>query len=142
MRSLISKLLIISSLLMLLIWGCKPDDTPDPTNPDDVRAKYNGSWVCAENSKLFGQQTYSVNIGNDPNNSSQVLISNFYHFGYDAQDRAYAVVTSGTISVPNQAVCGHTIWGSGKLSGSKINWNYYVNDGADIDTVSAVYTKQ
>ncbi|MBC8146993.1 MAG: hypothetical protein H8E98_03275, partial [Bacteroidetes bacterium] len=45
-------------------------------------------------------------------------------------------------TVNSQTVCNSIINGEGTLSGNKISWSYYVNDGADIDHVTSTYTKQ
>ena len=56
---------------------------------------------------------------------------------------AYAVATTSTLTIPSQSFPseGITVWGSGNLSGNKINWVYYVNDGANQDTIISTYTK-
>jgi len=136
-------LLIILTALAFAVSSCVPDEDDDETGPYvDPRSKFTGSWNCVENSKQFGQQTYNVNITLNPNNSTEILIANIYHFGFD--EKAYAITSNNSATIPLQPICNNTnnIKGSGMLSGnSQINWTYYVDDGADIDTCTAVYTK-
>ena len=112
-------------------------EDPENNNEDEnIRAKYTGSWSCAE----AGGMTYPVNITEDPSNSAQVLIGNFHYFG--TSYKAYAVVTTNNITIPSQELCGNTINGDGTLTGtSRIELKYYVNDHTDIKTVNAVYSK-
>lgn len=114
--------------------SCNPDEN---TNPNaDARDNYLGTWRVQEAGKA--KLTYEVQISADPNNSTQVLIGNFYNFGIEP----YALVTSSNITVPSQSFGKFVqVYGSGTLSGSKITWTYYVNNGADLDTIHSVYTK-
>ena len=124
---------ILASLTMV-ISACDPDED-DPFG-DEVRDKYIGTWRVQENNKK--KITYNVQIAADPGNSSQVLISNFYNYGIEP----YAIVTTGTITLPTQSFAkGIVIYGTGSYTTGKINWTYYVNDGADLDTIQSVYTK-
>jgi hypothetical protein len=123
-------------LLGLVLASCTPDANEDP-NPNDPRQKFLGTWLVQESGK--SKLTYQVNITENPNNSTEVLISNFYNFGI----KPYAVITSGTITLPVQSFSsqGIEVNGSGEYSTNKIQWIYYVNDGADLDTIISVYTK-
>lgn len=129
--------LILLAAGMLAFFACEPFDNPDNTDPRD---NFTGNWTVNEVSALYGTNTYTVTIVYDPSNSSQVLIRNFYHFGFDID--TYAIPTTGTITVPEQFTCNHTIKGKGTLSKNKIEWTYTANDGADTDSVAATYTKQ
>ena len=136
----------IYPLIVLLAFSfvsCEPDTTTPDENPDtDIRDKFVASWLCNETSKLNGQSTFTVAISLNPSNSSEVLIANFYLFGND--EKARALVTGNSITIPSQSFCNHIISGSGFIDNNKttINWDYYVNDGQQTDTCSAVYTKK
>lgn len=112
------------------------DDDEDPTE------KFVGSWVVSENSQLFGQNTYNVNISINPGNSSEVIIDNFYMEGYG--ENVKALVVSNSLSIYSQTMCDgtKTVNGSGNYSNGTISISYTVNDGADIDNVTATYTQQ
>ena len=89
----------------------------------------------------MGISSFTVPVSLDPNNSSQICLANFYQFGFS--QKVYGVVTSNTVTIPNQTVSGKSVRGSGTITtnNTKINWNYYVDDGADIDTCTAVFSK-
>jgi hypothetical protein len=131
----LSKLLIAAALLSLVgLSSC--DNSVNPPNETDVRAKYVASWSCVE----AGGMTYPVTITLDPNNSTQVLIGNFHFFGSSVN--AAAIATSNALTLASQEICSNTIHGSGTLVNSnKINMKYYVNNHTTIDTITATYTK-
>lgn len=132
-------LLLIIGALAIGLHSCTDDFFDDPnTDPVD---KFLGNWVVNETSLLFGQSTYNVTIERNPDNTSEVIIKNFYHEGYS--EFAKALVTSNTLTVYQQTICENskTISGTGTFSGGTINFTYTVNDGADLDNVTAVYTK-
>ncbi len=129
-------LLLIFTILITFLAECTPDSTEDP-NPSDPRQKFLGTWLVQETGKK--KLTYQVNISENPSNTSEVLISNFYNFGI----KPYAIVTSGTITMPVQSFAsqGIQVNGSGEYSTNRIQWIYYVNNGADLDTIVSVYSK-
>ena len=131
--------LLILTTLILTIFSCELLEDPEPSDPRD---NFVGNWTVNEISSLYGTTNYNATIIYDPGNSSQVLIKNFYHFGMEIE--TYAIPTLTSITVPEQYVCSHTVKGSGKLSSNKnrIDWTYTANDGADIDNVTATFTKQ
>lgn len=118
-----------------LLSACDPDTENDP-NPADPREKFLGTWTVQENKKKL---TYEVLITESPTNSSEVLISNFYNVGI----KPFAIITTSTITCPVQSFQSQqiTINGAGTYTSGKIYWTYYVNDGADLDTINAVYSR-
>jgi hypothetical protein len=130
-------LLAVILATILLVFACEPIDNPDNTDPRD---KFTGIWTVNEVSQLYGNNTYTVTIINDPGNSSQVLLKNFYHFGLETE--TYAIPTTSTITVPQQVVCNYSVSGSGTLNNGKISWSYTVSDGADTDHATATFVKQ
>ncbi|MFC1734091.1 hypothetical protein ACFL6I_27620 [candidate division KSB1 bacterium] len=135
-------------LLNLLLFGfffyaftnCKKDEDNDPDI--DPRDKYVGTWLCTEDTpKKNTKIAYTVTINLDPGNSSQILLYNFNLFG--PSENVHGLVTNNVVTVPVQTVSNTTVDGKGNLiDNNTMNWLYYVNDGADIDTISAIYQKQ
>jgi len=130
---------VLSVLLIsiLLISSCTEDDN---ANPADDRDQFFGYWDVTE---TCNRDSYSVQIVADPSNSSQVLIKNFWLIGNNEKP-PYAIVAGSTITIPKQLMCNNgtnEVQGSGKLDKNKINWNYTVNDGADLYTCTAIYKK-
>lgn len=123
-------------LMVVLFWSCNPD----PPDEEDPRDKFVGTWLCQETSDL----SYTVNITKDPNNEKRILFYNFHHLGFN--EYAFGEVNNNTVIVPFQLVCQGTmnVQGSGGMSNnnSVITLNYIFDDGANKDTVNAVYTKQ
>jgi hypothetical protein len=60
-----------------------------------------------------------------------------------AGNKVTAKLSGLTLSIPNQTVDGFAITGSGTISSNykTINWTYTVNDGAEVDHATAVYSK-
>lgn len=136
--TILLKLLLITLIGTLLFTSsCELDSDPVTTDPRD---NFVGTWIVDEQSTLFGNNNYTVTIRKDPDNSTQVLIANFYHFGNEFD--TYAITTIGSITVPQQEVCNHMVQGTGQRDRNKITWTYTVSDGADLDNVTAVFTKQ
>lgn len=126
-----------------MLHSCTPDDNIDDPFPDvDTRDKFVGSWLCNENSSQNGSSSFTVGISLDATNSSQVILDNFYNAGYGK--KLNGIATSSSITIPNQSLNSLYIRGSGSIfnNDTKMNWNYYVDTGADIDTCTAVFTKQ
>jgi hypothetical protein len=144
MKKIIYKICIVASMVSLIIACAKDDSTDNSSTPTDPRTKFTGSWLCKETSHINGTSTYPVTISLNSGNSTQIFMSNFYQLGSSIQ--TYGVVANNNITIPSQAVGSNFhVSGTGIMPSSgttTINWNYYVNNGADIDTCTAVYTKQ
>ena len=133
-------LVLLSFLAMFLFQGCVDELLDDPFA--DPVEKFLGNWRAEESSTVYGQgYVYTVVISRNPQNSSEILISNFYYQG--VHEKARALVTGNTLTIMRQKICDNTIeiQGSGTLSGGRINLQYTADDGADLDQVTAVYTK-
>lgn len=133
---------ILLFVLASFLHSCDTDeDINEPTA--DPRDKFVGAWNCQETSSINkkGSSSYTVNISLNPNNSSQILLENFYQLGFGI--KLYAIVANNNATIPEQTTSGFAVKGSGNYNTStdKINWTYYVNDGADIDSCTAVYSK-
>lgn len=128
-------------LLSLLLFNACTDELDfDPfADPAD---KFLGTWKAEESSLVYGDGfVYTVNIRINPDNSSEVLISNFYYQGEAVEARA--LVTGNTLTIMQQSICDDSIeiQGSGTYASEKINLEYTANTGADLDEVTAVYTR-
>ena len=84
-----------------------------------------------------------VNITADPGSDDGVFISNFANTGSSSTPAGAKIAGTSIILDANQIIGdGLKINGSGSLSGTKINWNYTLDDGANLIHAVATYTKQ
>ena len=128
--------IVFGLFLALKMISCTVED--DPLNPTDDRDAFLGSWNVIES---CSKDAYTVNISADPSNSSQVIIENFWLIGFNEKP-PYAIVAGTTITIPEQAICynaSNIVSGSGNLDKGKIEWDYTVNDGADLWSCTATY---
>lgn len=129
------------SLILALVFAsaCELDEDDNP-DPADDRDKFIGAWNVNE---TCNRDSYSVQIDPDPTNSSQVIIRNFWLIGYQASP-PYGIVAGNTITLPNQPVGDNIsieVEGSGKYENGDIEWSYTVNDGADLWSCNATYSR-
>lgn len=123
--------------LTIALAGC----TKDSTTPDTgTRSAFLGKWSVNE---TWTKLSYEVTISADPNSSNGVFISNFGGTGSSGIPAGAEVNGSSIILDANQVIGGGIkINGSGNLSGTKITWNYTLDDGATLIHAVATYTKQ
>ncbi len=130
---------LISFLLFtLFIFSCTEES--DIFNPVDDRDAFLGTWNVDETCNRI---PYQVTIVKDPTNSSQVIITNFWLIGPD-EKAPYAIVAGNSIVIPQQNIYNNEktiVKGSGILNKNIIEWEYTVNDGADLYTCIATYEK-
>jgi hypothetical protein len=129
-------LLLVSLIIALTFFSCTDDD--DIFSLTEDRDAFLGTWNVTESCT---KEAYSVTIIKDPSNSSQVIIENFWLIGFNEKP-PYAIVAGTTITIPEQAICynaSNIVSGSGKLDKGKIEWDYTVNDGADLWSCTATY---
>jgi hypothetical protein len=114
---------LITFSLTLGFQAC--EDIETLPNGEDVRTPWLGEWLCTESPYKASENAYIVNITIDPDNSAQVKLYNYFQLGEDVAP--YAVVTSSTITVPQQQVSGGswTVSGFGKMSKDEIVWSSY-----------------
>lgn len=109
----------------------------------DTRDVFEGQWSVSETSSILGNRNYLVDIESSESNASRIHLFDFYKLGFS--DSVYATISailSETATIPSQVLHGNEISGSGTLvNDNLINFKYYVDDGNDIDTVEAVYTR-
>ncbi|MPM14517.1 hypothetical protein SDC9_60881 [bioreactor metagenome] len=135
----IFNIFLIAVMTATILVACQPDDDDDiPTT--DPRADYQGIWLCSE----VGGQSYTVNISIDTTTQSQIKLFNFHHQGFE--EFAKGIVTGTTVTLNPQTMClgTVTIEGTATMQSNKTTMDFYytVNNGVDLDTIQAVYTKQ
>lgn len=136
MKKLISLSILIASFTFM---SCEEEEK---SSDADIRDEFIGNWLVFENSKLLGIRSFEVDIVKSQNNNEQISISNFYKLGVnDTTNANVSSVQSTTFIIPIQTVSGHFINGTGALSGDEIEMVYYIDDGNDVDTVSATFTR-
>lgn len=122
----------------------KEDDTKNTTgttSPSDPRNVFIGTWVSNEDSQVFGTTTYSVDISVHSSVTTRIVVSNFYNLGFPTSN-CQMEISGNSITIFQQNLSGYDVVGSGTLvNSSTINLSYTTNDGAGIDNVSTVYTK-
>lgn len=130
-------------LLSVIVTSCVPEDNENPT-PLDERDNFIGAWSCSENSSINGKSTFTVDIKKSNTEKSQVILENFYNYGFNKT--AVATISGNKITIPNQTFSGsNTLSGSGTISsdGKRIeSFNYVVNDGSSDDNCTSKLTKQ
>lgn len=130
--------LAIFSIALTSFISCEIDD-----EDGDTRDVFEGQWHVAETSTVLGQRNYLVDIAISESNGSRIDLFDFYKLGFS--DSVYATVSailSETVTIPTQILHGNEIKGQGTLANDNlINFTYYVDDGNEIDTVEAVYTR-
>lgn len=123
-------------IVLLFLFACEEDD---PLNFGDDRDAFLGKWNVVES---CSKDAYSVNIVKDPSNSAQVLITNFWNTG-NCNEAAYAIVAGESLFIPNQLFCDNAFKtdGGGDLNKEKITMSYNINDGADLFSCQATYSR-
>ncbi|MCX7863238.1 MAG: hypothetical protein N2449_09630 [Bacteroidales bacterium] len=138
MNSKIKLLYLCSTILLMALVACNPDE-PDP-DTGDIRDKLVNTWKCTENSATYGTQNYYVEITKD-NQSGIIVIDNFFNLGLGKSIKAS--VNGQTITINNQMVSGHLFNGTGTIASNfnSISWNYTFDEGNGPENVTATYTK-
>jgi hypothetical protein len=130
-------LLILLAGLSVSVISCNKDEEPEPLIDDrDIML---GKWKCQENSSQSGNNPpFNVEIQKSPADNARIDILNFYGIG-----TAVCNVSGSYISIPSQNINGNTCKGGGtSQSHTTIHLSYTAFDGSNIDSVTAVLTKQ
>ena len=114
---------IVIFSLMFVLQAC--EDIEISPDGDDERTPWLGQWICTESPNKATQNAYIVRIMIDPDNSAQVKLYNYFQLGDDVAP--FAIVTSSTITVPQQQVAGGswTVSGFGIMKNNVIEWSSY-----------------
>lgn len=128
-----TNLIILGFLLAITIISCKKDPVEEVV---DIRDKYVGTWSVSD--QTLSKANYISKISKDAQNNRKIWIHNFHGL----LDSAFAYVDENNIELPQQMVSNQTTQGEGSMqTNQQITWSYWVNDGAQQDTISAVYQK-
>ncbi len=133
---------IFFRLPLLFVFGllfstssCKQDE---PDVVIDARDAFVGTWNVSD--QQITKQNYQVYVYKDDNNSVKIWMKNFH----GTSDTAFAYIEEKNITISNQTLSSsHLVAsGSGLMTGTtKIDMEYYINDGAQQDTIVARYSK-
>jgi hypothetical protein len=134
----------IKTLLTLTLFSALVSCTKEEDNSNkDIRTDFLGTWKCTQTSKLNGSSQFTVNIKSDDNNASRINMFNFYNIG--SVDSIYADVSTtaaNSLSIPKQTHSSDDIIGSGNdVSTTKLTFDYTVDDGNAVDTITAIFNK-
>ena len=136
-----SKLLLLFLFTILISFVSCTDEDLDDLFGDPVE-KFLGTWRCEEEGSISGGGwNYQVIITRNPANSAEILIQNFNLQGNS--ERARALITANTMTIPRQLICDDTIeiQGSGTFSNGQIHFNYSTNDGATLENFTGRFYK-
>jgi len=125
---------IIIFFLFLFFSNCATDDLGDP------RDSLLGTWTCQEESQLFGEQSYDVEISKSDTAEFQIFMYNFF----DRKMDVLAELDGSSLSIPAQIVDNWEIKGSGEISEDSkvITWHFTANDGGDDEDFTAYFTQK
>lgn len=127
------KILIFINLISVLLISCEKDPVEQVV---DVRDKYVGSWSVTD--QTLSKANYISTITKDSQNSAKLWVHNFHGL----LDSAFVFLDGNNIDLPQQMVSDQTTQGNASMqTNQQITWTYWVNDGAQQDTISAVYQK-
>ena len=124
-------------LFVIVLSACNPNDV---NNLLVTRDNYIGIWSVSDQEVPITKNNYTATITADPDNSSQVLISNFHQFGTNYKVKG--IVSGKNLTIETQLVVGSTnVYGAGQLNNGTLTITYYTDDGADRLKFVANYTK-
>lgn len=117
---------------ILLLGSCA---TTDEGETDDIE-KYIGTWSVSDQPARIN---YNVTIEANPSNSAEILLNNFADLGTSA----VGLVVGNLVVIDNQSLgSGYSVSGSGSyIHGSKLEFNFDLNDGIDNEPRVAIFTK-
>jgi hypothetical protein len=128
----------LSFLTGTLLTSCTKDSSSTPT--DLTRSSLTGTWMVTETAKKI---TYEVTIAVDSSSVNGVKITNFAAAGQNVKATAYLTGTTLALSKDELLSNEWIVNGSGTVNGTTlINWQYTVNDGANLISIKATYTKK
>lgn len=131
--------LLILLLPIITFISCEKNEEIDTK---ETIEKISGNWTVQENSTVFGNSNYAVEILKKPDSENQVEIRNFYHLSFTIS--TIATIDGLNINIPEQIVSGQTVKGSGKINSNlnRINIDFTADDGSgDLDIVNLVMSK-
>ncbi len=133
------KRILLLSLAAVAIFTSCEDDPPEPNF--DLRDDYLGTWLVQENSGIFGNQSYAVEVSKSDTAETGIWVSNFYGLGTSAI--TVMNVVDNNIVIPLQTVAGSDLSGTGKSDRevTSVELTYGVNDGSGVDNCTASWRR-
>jgi hypothetical protein len=129
------KFLFIVTLFTLV--SCADEE---PIEPDiDPRDKFLGQWNVSEEEQGVGTLNYTAGVVYDSSNTSRIQINNIYNLGSGVSVKA--LVAGNSLSISSQDADGIAINGSGTYSSSSFILNYTADEGDQVHTIRATYTR-
>ena len=126
--------LIIAITIMVALGLNSCEEILDGNTIDDLE----GQWSVIENTqkkKKSTEDAFQVYISVDPDNSSKVIIENFYALGWGVSF-VRANYSNGTLTIPRQTFASdyEVVSGVGTISSNykKIDWTYMIDEGDGI----------
>lgn len=127
------KLILLGLVLIGSFMSCEKDPEEQVI---DERDKLVGSWNVSD--QTLSKANYISTISKDSQNSRKLWVKNFHGL----LDSIFVYLDGNNIELPEQMIADQSTKGSASLQTSQqITWSYWVNDGAQQDTISAVYQK-
>ncbi len=137
---------ILSLIFLAIFLNSCIDDIPDP-NDNNTTELLVGTWAVVENSATYGTQNYDVAIYKYEIGDDMIKIYNFYGLG--SWSRLIAGVDDKTITIVEQTIEGHVIFGMGTISDDykSIEFSYNVEEvsvakSLNSEDVTATFTKK
>lgn len=112
----------------------------EPLEPDtDPRDKFVGSWTVSEEVAGAASGTYPASVALDSSNTSRIRIFNIFNLGNAVS--VSALVANNSLDISSQTVSGVIISGNGSFVANSFVLNYTANDGSQIESVKATYSR-
>jgi len=130
----------IPRVLILIFFGwsmfssCTDENNGDPNIPGSDRDKFVGDWLCEETVAGNAPNTFTITIQKHGVEDT-VYVYNFNNLG--APYYAIWLISSNSVTIPNQDVTQVNLIGSGVYTNNKIELNY----SSDGESVTATCTQ-
>lgn len=128
------RMIYFIGVLFIFFQGCTIEgDDPDYTDP---REKFLGTWNVSDQP---GRINYMVSIVKNPAQSTNVLLNNFADMGGSAN----GLVVGSKIIIDKQNI-GSDFLSSGTgtyISTKQLQFEFVLDDGIDIESRKAIYSK-
>lgn len=114
--------------------GCSDDNAADPNIPGSDRNKFVGDWLCKETVAGSTPTTFTITIQKHGADDT-LYVYNFNNIG--APFYAVWLVSTNSVTIPNQTISQVDLFGTGLFDNNKINLTYT----SDTESVSALCTQ-
>jgi len=114
--------------------ACSDDNAADPNIPGSDRDKFVGDWLCKETVTGSTPTTFTITIQKHGTDDT-LYVYNFNNIG--APFYAVWLVSTNSVTIPNQTISQVDLFGTGLFDNNKINLTYT----SDTESVSALCTQ-